>query len=113
MIRIDALVARLPGIGEAEIVRWVERGWVRPAVTADRWEFADIDIARCRLILELRRDMGVRDDVMPMVLGLLDQVYDLRGALQLMLRALQRQPPEVRRAVLASLAESERPADQE
>ena len=104
MIRIDMLITRVPGIGEAEIVRWVERGWVRPEGTAGNWSFQDIDVARCRLILELKRDMGVQEDTVPVVLGLLDQVYDLRATLRGVLRELEGQPESVRQAVLARVA---------
>ncbi len=103
-MQIDAVLARLPGVQVVELTQWVERGWVRPeAGEAGGLEFHEIDVARCRLIVDLRQDMGVNEDAVPVVLGLLDQVYELRGRLRAMTAALAGQPEEVRRAMLATL----------
>ena len=67
------------------------------------WEFHEIDVARVRLIHDLRRDMEVGEETMPLVLSLLDQVYELRGTLRDLLRALEAQPEVVRTSVLATL----------
>jgi chaperone modulatory protein CbpM len=81
----------------------VERGWVRPDAAGALWEFREVDVARARLVRDLRRDMEVSDDAMPVVLSLLDQVYDLRRALRRLTDALDRQPAELRAAVLKAM----------
>ena len=65
--------------------------------------FADIDVARVRLIHDLRYGMGVEDDAIPLVLSLLDQVYALRGSLQSVMHAIDTQPPAICGAILADL----------
>ena len=59
-----------------------------------------------------RRDVGVGDslpesmrfeDALPLVLGLLDQVYDLRRQLRRMCDALAAQPDEVQNAIKHTL----------
>jgi hypothetical protein len=40
---------------------------------------------------------------MPLVLSLLDQVYELRSRLKSVLRAVEAQPGDVQRAVLAAI----------
>jgi chaperone modulatory protein CbpM len=65
--------------------------------------FQDIDIARVRLVYDLRRAMAIAEDMMPLVLSLLDQVYELRGELAAISSALKAQPADVRDAVLAAL----------
>ena len=57
-------------------------------------EFHEIDVARVRLIHDLRRDMDVGEDAVPLVLSLLDQVYELRSRLRSVLRAVEAQPRE-------------------
>ena len=47
--------------------------------------------------------MALGEEAMPVVLSLLDQVYDLRGTLRRIAGALEGQPPEVRDAVLRAL----------
>lgn len=102
-MRIEAVIALLGDLPQPELLGWVERGWVRPDEDGNLWEFHEIDVARARLIRELRRDAAVSEEAMPVVLSLLDQVYDLRCALRRIADALDSQPPEVRSAVLDRL----------
>jgi chaperone modulatory protein CbpM len=103
MLRLQAVVMRVPGLAEAELVDWIARGWVQPHGQAPDWEFAEFDVARVRLVHDLRVDAGVEEESLAMVLSLLDQLYDLRRALRAMLDGLAEQPEPVRRAVLARL----------
>ena len=82
---------------------WVERGWVRPEGTEPDWTFAEIDVARVRLIHDFGRAMAVPEDTMPLVLSLLDQIYTLRGQMRALARAVEGQPEAVRDAILAAL----------
>jgi len=117
-MRITSVVALFADLPEAELANWVARGWVRPDQGgADRggsdqggpdqdvagWEFHEIDVARVRLIHDLHRAMEIGEETMPVVLSLLDQVYELRGTLRDLLHALETQPAEVRTTVLAAL----------
>lgn len=103
-MRIEAVIAVLGDLPQPELLNWVDRGWVRPDADGALWEFHEIDVARARLIRELRRDAAVSEDAMPVVLSLLDQVYDLRCALRRIADALDQQPSEVRTAVLERLS---------
>ena len=104
MMRLDMVVALFPDLESVELTAWIDRRWVQPEPRAGGdWDFDDLDVARVRLIYDLHRDIGVDDDAVPLVLSLLDQVYELRGKLKAMMRALGTQPPEVQRAVLAAL----------
>ena len=100
MMRIAAIVARFDGLRETDVLGWVERGWVRPE---DGMVFEDIDIARIGLIHELIFRMYLREDAIPLILSLLDQVYELRGSLRSVLRAIETQPAPVRETILAAI----------
>src|SRR6185295_236750 len=100
IVTVTALFADLPQI---ELIGWVERGWVLPEAEETGFVFQEIDVARVRLIYDLRRDLDVGEDAIPLVLSLLDQVYELRSVLKGVLHALEAQPPDVRRAVLSAL----------
>jgi chaperone modulatory protein CbpM len=105
-MRITSVAALFADLPEAELTRWVVRGWVRPDGAGEdeaRWEFHEIDVARVRLIHDLHHTMAIGEETMPVVLSLLDQVYDLRGTLRELLDALQGQPEDVRSSVLARL----------
>ena len=104
-MQITAVTALFTDLGEAELVAWVERGWVLPEPADAGWVFHEIDIARVRLIHDLRRQMEVGEDNMSLVLSLLDHVYELRGRLHAVLRAVDAQPEDVRAAIRAVLLE--------
>jgi chaperone modulatory protein CbpM len=103
MMRFTAVVALFPDLREAELLSWVERGWVRPEGTEPDFVFEEIDVARVRLIRDFRRTMAVSEETMPLVLSLLDQVYTLRGQMRAIARAVEGQPEPVRAAILAAL----------
>jgi chaperone modulatory protein CbpM len=103
MMRAHAVAALFADLDEAELIVWVERGWVRPEAAEADWVFQEIDVARVRLIHDLRRRMEVNDEALPLILSLLDQVYDLRSQLRAVLRAVEQQPEPVQRAILAVL----------
>jgi len=105
MMRFEMVVAQFPDVEAPELADWIARGWIMPQGSgrAD-WLFADIDVARIRLIRDLRLRMELDADALALVLSLVDQIYGLRGTLQAIARALGDQPPAVRQAVLSAIA---------
>jgi chaperone modulatory protein CbpM len=103
MMHLTAVVALFSDLPEPDLIAWVERGWVRPEQAGAGPIFHDIDIARVRLIHDLRVGMRIEDDTIPVILSLLDQVYDLRAGLRAVLRAVDAQPAPVRAAILAAI----------
>jgi hypothetical protein len=101
MIRLDAVVAMLPGLHAAEVSDWIARGWVRPQGEKPDWVFAELDVARVRLVYDLRVAAGVEVDSLSLVLSLLDQVRILRNTLHALAEGLGEQPEWVQKAVLA------------
>jgi len=77
-MKIDIVVAQTPGVQRGDLERWILKEWVRPDAGFGDYEFAEIDIARARLIRDLRDDLEVNEEALPVVLLLLDQLYDLR-----------------------------------
>lgn len=102
-MQLTAVTALFADLGEAELVAWVERGWVRPEPAEAGWVFEEVDIARVRLIHDLRHAMAVDESAVPVVLSVLDQVYALRSQLRAVLRAVEEQPEPVRAAIRARL----------
>jgi chaperone modulatory protein CbpM len=99
MLQLTAVTALFVDLQAQELTGWIERGWVQPEPADSGWVFQEIDVARVRLIHDLRRDMDVGEDTIPVVLSLLDQVYELRAQLKALLRAVEAQPDEVREAI--------------
>lgn len=91
------------GVGPEHIRSFVEREWILPAgcecrsgeedspdaaAAGGAGEHAgehyldDTDVARARLILELRNVFGANDESIPVILHLIDQIHALRERLQ-------------------------------
>src|SRR6266446_6583665 len=61
---------------EGTVLRnWIEQRWIRPTLNDGEPLFDEADMARARLIAELRQDYYVGDEAMPVVLQLLDAVF--------------------------------------
>lgn len=108
MIGFEELLVRLHGVERRELTRWVENRWVLPEHRAETWVFHEVDIARVELIRDIRRDFAVDDEAMDLVLGLLDQVYDLRRQMRRLCEAVATQSPEVRDAIGRALPRGSR-----
>ena len=100
---VTAVTALFADLTQVELIAWVERGWVIPDSVGSGFEFHEIDVARVRLIHDLRRGMDIGEDMMPLVLSLLDQVYELRSRLKSLLHAVDAQPRDVKLAILAAM----------
>jgi chaperone modulatory protein CbpM len=103
MIALDELLGRLRGLDRHELGRWVENHWVLAEKHGDTLLFREVDVARIELIQEIRHDFAVDDEALPLVLGLLDQMYGLRRQLRRLCDALAAQPEEVREAIRQAL----------
>src|SRR4029077_12290761 len=89
---------------EGTVLRnWIEQRWIRPTLNDGEPLFDEADMARARLIAELRQDYNVSDEAMPVVLQLLDQVYALRKALNDLTQAIKACPSEVQEMISGKL----------
>lgn len=104
MVSEREVLRLVDGVERAELVRWIDWGWVRPAQGQGGYVFREIDVARIRLIAEMRRDLRIEEDALGLMLDMLDQIYGLRGMLRDMAAVVDEQPEAVRRAIAERLA---------
>jgi len=57
---------------------WIDEQWLIPLASGSAPQFSDADLARVRLIRDLK-DLGVNDEGIAIVLHLLDQLHGLRS----------------------------------
>ena len=57
---------------------WIEEEGLLPSRTANELVFSEMDLARAKLIRDLRHHMGVNDEGVGVILNLLDQIHGLR-----------------------------------
>jgi chaperone modulatory protein CbpM len=103
-----AVIRLVEGLAQAELRAWVEAGWVRPRRSGNRWIYRDIDVARVRFIHEIRSELNVGDEAVPVVLSLIDQIHGLRGTLRALAEAVQAEPEPVRRSIAVRVSERRR-----
>jgi chaperone modulatory protein CbpM len=109
MRTLSEVVMQVGRVDRVELTQWIELGWVAPERQAGAEPtFSDLDVARVCLICDLRHDLAVEEETMPLVLSLLDQVYALRRQVNALTGAVREQPDDVRRAVLAVIDRSRR-----
>ncbi len=96
-------------VSQGELTAWIERRWVLPVEEDGRYLFDEADRARIKLIAELRRDMEIGEEAMPMILRLLDQIYTLRRALGELQDAIKALPDDLRAEVENRLRKSAKP----
>ena len=103
MMAFEELLHSFHGLDSRDLARWIANRWVLPEPRGQTWIFHEVDVARVKLILEIRHQFAIDEEAMPLVLGLLDQVYDLRRQLRRICDALASQPSEVQDAVRRTL----------
>lgn len=78
MISIEILIAQNSGLDRQDLERWILNDWVRPERHSGEFVFQEIDVARVKLIWELRQDLDIDEEALPIILSLVDQLYELR-----------------------------------
>jgi len=102
LVTFEEVIAEID-VKSGELSAWIEYNWILPVEEDGRYYFDETDVARARLIAELHRDLEVNEAAMPVVLRLLDQVYDLRRALSALNRAVKTLPEEALTQLRAEL----------
>lgn len=95
------VVTEVRRVSLRELRLWVREGWVKPAQGPAGPVFDELDLARVRLLCDLRKEMALPLATLPVVLTLLDRLHETRRNLQCLTEAVADQPEEVRRAILA------------
>ena len=109
MRTLSEVVMQVRRVDRVELTQWIELGWVAPERQAGAEPtFSDLDVARVCLICDLRHDLEVEEETVPLVLSLLDQVYALRRQVNALTGAIREQPEDVRRAILGIIEQSRR-----
>lgn len=102
---LDQVLAEIE-ISRQELELWIEERWILPEREGDVLSFDEIDIARLRLIAELRRDFEVNDEAVPLVLHLIDELHLLRGCIGALGEALADLPEEHRGRLQRMIADA-------
>ena len=107
MITLEHLCITISGLRAAEVEHWIAQQWVRPEGAPGHYAFHEIDVARVRLIVQLRDELHVDDEALPIVLSLMDQLYTARRQMRRVRAAIEAAPEPLRRQLAQAMAEED------
>jgi chaperone modulatory protein CbpM len=81
MTAVDDLVAAISTLQRSDLEGWIREALVAPQQAAGTLLFSDMECARVRLIRTLTYELEIEADTLPVVLSLVDQLYDTRQRL--------------------------------
>ena len=94
MTSIEVLITEVSGLQRGDLERWISNEWVKADRQSGVFVFTEIDVARVKLIQQLREEMDINEESMPLILSLLDQLYDLRRRMQALSDTIAQTTPE-------------------
>ena len=103
MMRIDDLVEAIADLQRADLEDWLRQELISARREQDTLCFSDSECARVRLISTLRYELDVDTDTLPMVLSLVDQLYETRQRLLSLGAAVARQDRQIQDAIMSAL----------
>ena len=103
MKTLTELVQAAARVRAEELELWVSEGWVEATLVETEWQFSEAAEARVHLICDLRHDMAVNDEAIPLILDLMDQLYATRRQLKALAAAVEAQPEEVKHDINLAL----------
>jgi chaperone modulatory protein CbpM len=93
MLTLEEFQLRLE-VDAGTVQVWIEEGWLLPGQNQAGFAFSELDVARARLIRDLKDGIGVNGEGVDVVLNLIDQVHGLRRVVRELLHAGAGRPPE-------------------
>jgi len=104
MMAIDDLVAAIAALQRSDLEDWIRDELVAPQQDTGALVFSDMECARVRLICTLTYELEIDADTLPMVLSLVDQLYDTRQRLWSLTRAVAAQDKTTQEAIIAAIS---------
>ena len=106
MMSVDDLVAAISSLQRSDLEAWVREDLVMPRQEAGSLLFTEMECARVRLICTLHYELDIDTETLPVVLSLVDQLYDTRQRLLSLTAAIAAQDKNVQTAIVAALSSS-------
>ncbi len=106
MKQIEDIVGAIAELQRTDLEAWIREELIAPQQDAGTLFFSEMDCARVRLICTLRYELEIDADTLPVVLSLLDQLYDTRQRLLSLIAAVKAQDETVQAAIIAAIGPS-------
>lgn len=104
MMAIDDLLATISMLQRSDLERWIREELVAPQQDLGSLLFSDMECARVRLICTLTYELEIDSGALPVVLSLVDQLYDTRQRLLSLTRAVTAQDKTIQATIIAAMS---------
>lgn len=103
MMRADELLEQIDALQQSDLEAWIGEQLISPQQNTDVLVFSEMECARIRLICTLHYELEVDAETLPVVLSLVDQLYQTRQRLLKLTAAVAAQDEAVQTAILAAI----------
>lgn len=110
MISIEDLVTAISALQRGDLETWIREELVLPKQEAGALFFTDMECARVRLICTLHYEIDIEADTLPVVMSLVDQLYNTRQRFQSLTAAVAAQNKNVQAAIIATMESNSGPS---
>ena len=109
MTSVDDLVAEITALQRSDLEAWIREELVAPRQDAGTLLFSEMECARVRLICTLHYELEIDAGTLPVVLSLIDQLYNTRQRLLSLTAAVAAQDKTVQAAIISAMARESKP----
>jgi chaperone modulatory protein CbpM len=103
MIRVNEIVEQIDALQRSDLDGWISEALISPQEDAGALFFSEMECARIRLICTLHYELEIDAETLPVVLSLVDQLYQTRQRLLKLTAAVAAQDKAVQTAILAAI----------
>jgi chaperone modulatory protein CbpM len=103
MMRVDEIVEQIEALQQSDLDAWISEELISPQEEAGALLFSDMEFARIRLICTLHYELEIDAETLPVMLSLVDQLYQTRQRLLKLTAAVAAQDKAVQTAILAAI----------
>ena len=114
MMRVEELLSAIAALQRSDLESWIREELVAPQQHEETLVFSEMECARVRLICTLHYELEIDAGTLPVVLSLIDQLYETRRRLKSLTAGVAAQEKAVQASIIAAMTQiDETPADEE
>jgi chaperone modulatory protein CbpM len=103
MMRADDLVEAISSLQHSDLESWIREELLAPRLEAGNLLFTEMECARVRLICTLHYELEIDTETLPVVMSLVDQLYDTRQRLMSLTAAVAAQDKGIQTAIIDTM----------
>lgn len=103
MKRLEEVVAQIDALQRNDLDIWISEELISPHEDAGAMFFSEMECARIRLMCTLHYELEIEAETLPLVMSLIDQLYQTRQRLLKLTAAVAAQDKSVQTAILTAI----------